>query len=167
MSQHRYRSWGSRDSQPVNAAHALLRAASGRVLLLLRSGSDFRDHYGLPGGRIDQGEDHQQAVIREIREEIGVDLAKIDGAVQALKHLGPVGNSHIYLLEIDDEFEPTLGDGEHSDYGWALPDELPDNMHPNAAKAIAQHCGPTTDGETEYPLSVLYRDLAGRMAVPK
>lgn len=147
MSHHRYKSWVSRDRQAVNATHAILRAPSGRVLLLLRSGSDFHGHYGLPGGRIDPGEDHQQAIVREIGEEIGVDLAKIDGAVKALKHLGPTGNSHTYLLDVAEEFEPILGDGEHSDYGWAMHDELPDNMHPNAAKAIAQHCGPTTDGD--------------------
>lgn len=42
-----------------------------RVLLLLPRGD--RDRWGLPGGGIEPGEDHETAAVREVREETGVD----------------------------------------------------------------------------------------------
>jgi 8-oxo-dGTP diphosphatase len=43
----------------------------GRVLLLRNE----RDEWDLPGGRPDPGEDHRTALIREVREEAGLDVA--------------------------------------------------------------------------------------------
>lgn len=42
----------------------------GRVLLLLNE----RDEWDLPGGRPDPGEDHRTALIREVREEAGLEV---------------------------------------------------------------------------------------------
>ena len=42
----------------------------GRVLLLLNE----RDEWDLPGGRPDAGEDHRTALVREVREETGLDV---------------------------------------------------------------------------------------------
>lgn len=42
-----------------------------RVLLLLPRGD--RERWGLPGGGIEPGEDHETAAVREVREETGVD----------------------------------------------------------------------------------------------
>lgn len=42
-----------------------------RVLLLLPRGD--QDHWGLPGGGVEPGEDYETAAVREVREETGVD----------------------------------------------------------------------------------------------
>ena len=42
----------------------------GRVLLLLNE----RDEWDLPGGRPDAGEDHRMALVREVREETGLEV---------------------------------------------------------------------------------------------
>ena len=42
----------------------------GRVLLLLNE----RDEWDLPGGRPDAGENHRTTLIREVREEAGLDV---------------------------------------------------------------------------------------------
>jgi 8-oxo-dGTP diphosphatase len=45
------------------------------VLLALRDGTGYADgHWNLPSGKLEQGEDALSAVIREAREEIGVQL---------------------------------------------------------------------------------------------
>lgn len=42
----------------------------GRVLLLLNE----RDEWDLPGGRPDSGEDHRTTLVREVREEAGLEV---------------------------------------------------------------------------------------------
>jgi 8-oxo-dGTP diphosphatase len=54
----------------------------GRVLLLHRSTGDY-SHWELPGGKIEREESPEQAAVREIQEELGVD-------VQLVKLLGDV-----------------------------------------------------------------------------
>lgn len=46
---------------------------SGRVLAVSRKGD--RSRFGLPGGKVDPGETDLQAVVRELKEETGLDVA--------------------------------------------------------------------------------------------
>jgi len=57
------------------AAYALIVDGSGRVLLARQpDGRRYRGRWSLPGGGVDHGEHPEQAVIREVREETGVDV---------------------------------------------------------------------------------------------
>lgn len=44
------------------------------VLLALRNTEPFKNYWSLPGGHIDPYETAEQAIIREIKEEVGLDL---------------------------------------------------------------------------------------------
>src|SRR5215471_17409108 len=53
--------------------------AGGTALLLTRRASGLRAHraqWALPGGRCDAGETQIQSALRELREELGLDLAE-------------------------------------------------------------------------------------------
>lgn len=55
--------------------------AGGPAVLLTRRAAKLRDHGGqwaLPGGRVDLGEDPQAAALRELREELGLELSDAD-----------------------------------------------------------------------------------------
>jgi len=53
------------------AARALIRDRAGRVLLVKAS---YRDGWDLPGGMVEAGEPPDRAAVREVREELGLDL---------------------------------------------------------------------------------------------
>src|ERR1700734_2746465 len=56
-------------------------AATGTALLLTRRAAGLRAHGGqraLPGGRCDAGETPVQAALRELHEELGLELGKAD-----------------------------------------------------------------------------------------
>ena len=85
----------------------------------------FPDRYELVGGHIDLGESPEQALIREVKEELGLTVT-----------VGPLVGA--FTFEIDDEFkielayfcyptdgtEPTLNPADHSQSRWIARDEL-------------------------------------------
>lgn len=44
----------------------------GRILLIKRKNEPYKDHYALPGGIVEYGETVEEALLREVEEEVGV-----------------------------------------------------------------------------------------------
>src|SRR6476660_1157453 len=71
----------------VDAVVFKRRPAATEILLIRRKNDPFKDAWALPGGFVDDGEDLEDAAIRELEEETSV---KIDKAEQ-LKAFGKPG----------------------------------------------------------------------------
>jgi 8-oxo-dGTP diphosphatase len=68
----------------VPCVGAVIKDASGRTLLILRGHEPGLGLWSVPGGRIEARESDQQAVVREIREETGLEVTcgRLLGAVE-------------------------------------------------------------------------------------
>ena len=75
----------------------------GKILLIKRAGSPYKDHWALPGGFVELGETLEEAVAREVKEETGLETkpVKLTGAYSDPKR-DPRGHtiSIAYLLKI-------------------------------------------------------------------
>jgi 8-oxo-dGTP diphosphatase len=58
----------------VPCVGAVIRDGAGRILLIKRGHEPGKGLWSIPGGRIEPGETNEQAVVREVREETGLDV---------------------------------------------------------------------------------------------
>jgi 8-oxo-dGTP diphosphatase len=58
----------------VACVGAVVQDAAGRLLLIQRGHDPHRGRWTLPGGWVEPGETPEQAVVREIKEETGLDV---------------------------------------------------------------------------------------------
>ncbi len=93
MTQHFYRK-----QHVVTSVVAVIVDDRERVLLTRRAIHPFRDLWVMPGGKIDLGEPMIRALHREVREEVGIEVA-VDGLVDVFEHLTPgPENDHFVIL---------------------------------------------------------------------
>jgi len=59
---------------PVPCVGAVVRDDAGRLLLIRRGHEPSRGLWSLPGGRVEPGEALEAAVVREVREETGLEV---------------------------------------------------------------------------------------------
>lgn len=113
------------------AAHAVITDDQGRVLVLR---SRYAGVWSLPGGGLDRRENLDTAVIRECREELGVEVA-----VEAMTGMYYHANISAYV----GIFRCRIRSGEvrlsheHNELRWSLPEELPGRLQAMARDALA------------------------------
>lgn len=113
-----------------SAAGVTLRAKdTGRLLFMLRSSDVMEPNtWGSISGKIDPGEDPEQAMLRELEEETGINPALVSN----LKNYDTFEDGRFkfynYLGEVPEEFEPTLN-WENDDFMWVEPGDFPEPLH--------------------------------------
>ena len=58
-------------------ATAIIRFPPDKILLIKRATVPFKGYWALPGGKAEQGETVEQTIVREVKEETGLDIAII------------------------------------------------------------------------------------------
>jgi ADP-ribose pyrophosphatase YjhB (NUDIX family) len=123
--------------------YGLLRRGD-RVLLLRRSGSGFHDgELALPAGHVEAGESALAAIVRELAEEVVVDVRPEDCRLALTGHAGPErpGDASYVDLYFGIERwsgEPRIGEPDKAtELIWAPLDPLPGDTVGFMAEAIA------------------------------
>ena len=82
------------------AVKALVYDGEGRILLIQRSMSSkhYAGQWDLPGGKVDPGETFDAALVREIKEETGLDIS-LTGVAGATEHEIPAVRVVLLFLE--------------------------------------------------------------------
>jgi 8-oxo-dGTP diphosphatase len=119
----------SGDLRRVPCVGAVVRDDAGRLLLIRRGHEPSRGLWSLPGGRVEPGETLEAAVVREVREETGLDV-RVGAAVGSV--LIPAGAvvydvTDFACTPLDAAAEPVAGD-DADGVAWveaAGLDELP------------------------------------------
>ena len=58
-------------------ATAIITVPPDKILLIKRVTVPFKGYWALPGGRVDPGETVEQTIVREVKEETGLDVAVV------------------------------------------------------------------------------------------
>lgn len=76
-------------------------------------------YWEMPGGKSDDGEDPRDAVVREIKEEVGIDVDPLlPAAVRSYKNKNVFYVEIFFVCRIKDEKQEVVLSEEHSEYKW-------------------------------------------------
>jgi 8-oxo-dGTP diphosphatase len=105
--------------QPALAADCVVFDRDGRLLLIRRKNPPFQGQYALPGGFVEYGERMEDAALRELKEETGIDgkLIRLVG-VYSRPDRDPRGHcvSAAYRIEAGDQLPVAADDAAEAEF---------------------------------------------------
>ena len=95
---------------------------SGRLFVAERGYGEWQGYYELPGGKIEEGETHENALKREIAEELETEI-RVEHLVETVEYDYPQFHltMHCYLCQVQ---RGKLTLVEHSDAKWVDAEEV-------------------------------------------
>ncbi|HBS48350.1 TPA: NUDIX hydrolase [Candidatus Dependentiae bacterium] len=112
---------------PLLLGTVLILEKNNKYLLGKRKNTNYMEgFYGLPGGKVDEGESLTQALIREAKEELGINVNKSD--LKLVHVLNKKDGVYFFFYGLKWEGEPTNQEPHKcEDLNWFAIDALPQN----------------------------------------
>ena len=115
----------------------------GKVLLLLRQKEPEAGAWSLPGGRVQFMERLEDAVVRELHEELGITV-EVESLVCVTNHIVPDENAHwvsaAYRVRLISGVPQNLEPWKTAAVEWFSLSNLPENLSISARSALAASC---------------------------
>lgn len=116
----------------------------GQVLLGKRKNAFAAGEYGIPSGHVDSGETFQQAAVREVNEETGVQIQEDSLLLFAISNyiIDTWDSQYVtfdFLLTVPSESIATKEPHKNEGWGWYDLDKLPEPLHYPAKRTIEQY----------------------------
>ncbi len=127
-------------ARPEVGCGAIILDGQGRLLLMQRLREPEAGGWGLSGGKIDFGERAEEAIIREVSEELGI-LVEIDQLAFISEIIDGGDGRHwvspVYLMRHVSGEPRCMEPEKHGGVGWYSLDALPDNLTSPTKDAVA------------------------------
>jgi len=106
----------------IEVVAAIIRDENGRIFTTQRGYGDWKDWWEFPGGKIEDGETPQQALKREIREELDTSI-EVGDLLRTIDYDYPAFHltMHCFICRLSDTGYRLL---EHEAAKWLKPEEL-------------------------------------------
>ena len=118
-----------------------------RIALVLHT---YLDGWYLPGGGVQRGESYEQALARELQEEIGLDAFRIERVLGVYHDAVTLKDDHVvvYVVRVDSSAPPlkTTDPFEIQAVQWFPLVGLPEDLSPATARRIAEFRAGVTGG---------------------
>lgn len=130
--------------QPVVGVGGVV-VRDGRALLIRRGSEPLKGQWSIPGGMLELGETIAQGVVRELREETGLEVRILE-LIEVFERISPPGAEagpgpqyHFVILDYlcaAEDGQPRPG-GDVTDVAWASEDEFPRfGLTPTATRVL-------------------------------
>lgn len=109
------------------------------ILLLLRKKAPEKDHWTIPGGAVEWFETCEQAIERECREEVALDI-KVERMLTVVNHIVETEQKHWvsveFLVTPKNNKNPVMDQFESEKMKWFSIDNLPSNITQPTREAV-------------------------------
>ncbi|MFA5910041.1 MAG: (deoxy)nucleoside triphosphate pyrophosphohydrolase [Vicinamibacterales bacterium] len=118
---------------PIVVVAAVIEQDNQFLLTLRPAGTHLADHWEFPGGKVDESENHEEALRRELLEELDI-TARVGTLVHSVTHAYPEKTVELffYRCEFDGMPKPMMGQGMR----WVPRAELAGLPFPEADRAL-------------------------------
>ncbi|WP_299591359.1 8-oxo-dGTP diphosphatase MutT [uncultured Microbulbifer sp.] len=121
----------------IHVAVGVILGRDGRILLAKRPEHlHMGGRWEFPGGKVEQGESIQQAMTRELKEELDIEVNTMEPLIE-IRH--DYGDKQVFLdTWFVTEFSGTERGVEGQELAWVTASELPDYHFPDANQPIVE-----------------------------
>lgn len=117
---------------------AVIERGDAYLLTLRQAGTHLADHWEFPGGKVHHSETHQEALRRELHEELDI-VAEVGVCIHTVTHAYPdrTVELHFYECTFAGEPKPMMGQGMR----WVPRAELATLPFPEADRDLVRRLG--------------------------